>query len=259
MRASIAAVCVLSVMGEQAYAGDGPAQHLLQPAFSVSQEFGTTFSRTVAFTSPGYEDVVRRVSGTGAYRVTKISDTETVLDGRFLYDGSPVSSGTISIRDGGRTLCWNGQCSLSTDASGLTMNPNLWGIPPKKLHAGQSWTVQVSVPWELGPPGQETITVVAVDAKRGLVSMKREGSGQGNSADDIKHITFKAKSESATAELKYGKTTWTGYTTFQRGITWSDTLLMQRPFTAIVNGKDVAGMERQYILLNQSDPSPLWH
>lgn len=132
----------------------------LETRMEVSQEFGNVFSRTVAFQVNGFDPLVKRISGTGIYEVERVTPQEIVTNSTFLYDGRPASTGETTIKDGGRTICWKSNCSAATDASGVSINPLLWGTPKGKLHVGQSWEVIINVPWELGPPGKETVKVI---------------------------------------------------------------------------------------------------
>ena len=228
------------------------------PQLVASQELGNVFSRTISFSIPGYDPFVRRVSGTAAYRVTKTNSDGFLLAGRFLYDGSPVSTGDTLIKDGGRTICYKDQCSPSTDASGATINPALWGGWPDKIRAGQSWTVEIATPWELGPPGKQVVSVVAVDPATETIRLRRSGSGEGFFADDTKQISLTAKGVKTIVDVKPGRATWTGYATFRKGIVMSDALLVERSVQVTANGQTLNGTERQYILLNSIDPKTLW-
>lgn len=140
-------LCALAVTS---YASDKgiDASRCLETKMQVSQEIGNVFSRTISFQINGYDDFVRRVSGTGLYKVLSVSPEQIVLRGSFLYDGNPVSTGENIIKDDGRTICWKGDCSTATDASRVSINPLFWGSPKGKLHVGQKWEVNIAVPWE---------------------------------------------------------------------------------------------------------------
>lgn len=42
-----------------------------------------------------------------------------------------------------------------------------------------SWQVPIAEPWELGPAGEQTVTVLSIDSAEHSVTLKREGSGDG--------------------------------------------------------------------------------
>jgi photosystem II stability/assembly factor-like uncharacterized protein len=232
-----------------------PVSKALQTNVRASDRFGTVFSRTIAFEVEGFDPYVRRVSGTGAYRVLGVTPGEIVTASSFLYDGNPLSEGETTIKDGGRTVCWNGACSASTDASGLSFNPLLWGSPKGTLHVGQIWQVDITVPWELGPAGKQVVRVVSMDAANDSVTLERSGEGNGDTAAEIKKLTLIKSSKSYPAEVSVGRATWKGFATFRRGIVVSDELLVERPVTVSIAGNGTAaGSERQHILLNSAPP-----
>lgn len=234
------------------------ASRCLETRMQVSQEIGNVFSRTVAFQINGFDPLVSRVSGTGIYKVKQITPEQIVTDATFLYDGRPASRGESTIKDGGRTLCWKDNCSTATDASGVSINPLLWGTPKGRLHVGQSWEVRIALPWELGPPGQETVKVISIDPLNDSITLERSGQGEGDAANEIKKIPLVKDKKTYVVEVSAGKAKWSGYTTFRRGVILSDVLLMERPVT--VTSKEFgqsSGTEREYILLNASAPDLL--
>ena len=173
------------------------------------------------------------------------------MDGRFLYDGSPVHNSRNVVKDGGRMICWDKDCAPATDASGLSFNPVLWGTPAATLHTGQTWKVNISVPWELGPPGTQVVTVVSLDPPHDQITLKRQGEGNGAFADDITTLTLTKGAASSKVGVTGGHTKWSGLTIFQRGIVLSDALLAERPVTVTTeDGSRYEGVEREYILLN---------
>lgn len=227
------------------------ASRCLETRMEVSQRIGNVFSRTLAFQVNGFDPLVFRNSGTGIYKVERVTSEEIVTNSTFLYDGRPASTGETTIKDGGRTICWKGKCSTATDASGVSINPLLWGTPKGKLHAGQSWEVTINVPWELGPPGRETVKVISVDPSNDTVTLERTGEGDGESVNEIKQLHLVKDRKTYAVEASAGRTKWDGLTTFRRGVILSDVLLVERPIT--VSSKELgqsSGIERQYILLN---------
>jgi hypothetical protein len=234
------------------------ASQCLETRMDVSQEIGNVFSRTIAFQVNGYDPFVRRVSGTGIYKVLQTTPQQIVTTSTFLYDGTPVSTGETTIKNGGRTVCWKGDCSISTDASGVSINPLLWGAPKGKLRVGQSWEVAITVPWELGPPGKQTVKVISIDSWNDTITLERTGEGDGESANGTKRLSLVKDKKTYTVEVSAGTAKWSGYTTFRRGVILSDSLLVERPVT--VSSKELgqsSGTERQYILLNAIAPELL--
>lgn len=139
----------------------------------------------------------------------------------------------------------------ATDASGLLYNAGVWGSPPSSLRKGTSWDVVIAEPWELGPAGKETVTVLALDPAEHTVTLRREGSGDGFFDNDAKQVHLTKDGKNYTADVSPGRAQWRGYTTFREGIVISDELLVERPVT--LTSKELgsmAGTERQYILLN---------
>lgn len=224
----------------------------------VSQEIGNVFSRAIAFQVSGFDSLVYRVSGTGIYKVERFTPDEIVANSTFLYDGRPASTGETTIKDGGRTICWKGNCSVATDASGVSINPLLWGMPKGKLHVGQTWDVNISIAWELGPAGKETVKVISIDPANDTITLERTGEGEGEAVNEIKKLQLVKDKKTYAVEVSAGKAKWDGTTTFRRGVILSDELLVERPVT--VTSKELgksSGMERQYILLNATQPDLL--
>jgi hypothetical protein len=142
-------------------------------------------------------------------------------------------------------------CTTATDASGLLYNAEIWSLPPNSLRKGTSWDVVIAEPWELGPAGKETVTVLALDVAEHSVTLQREGSGEGFFDNDSKQVHLTKDGKSYVADVSPGRSRWRGYTTFREGIVMSDELLVERPVT--LTSKElgsIAGTERQYILLN---------
>ncbi|HEV2271216.1 MAG TPA: hypothetical protein VGR92_17320 [Steroidobacteraceae bacterium] len=62
--------CALACIAPAA-AGE-PSSTYLAPHLKVGERLASVFSKTVAITGPGFQDVVRRISGTGEEVVTAI-------------------------------------------------------------------------------------------------------------------------------------------------------------------------------------------
>lgn len=223
----------------------------LTPSLHAGDVFGNVFSRTIALQAPGFDDAVRRVSGTASYRVVDATATPPRLRIDYLYDGRPAGSGSVALPDEGATNCYDGKCAPNTDASGLAYNPLLWGRAPATLRVGQRWTVEIRTPWELGPAGRQTVTVLAFDPASHTVSLEREGSGNGPWLGDAPQLTLTRGDRSYAVARQPGRAHWHGRTTFRDGIVLSDELISTRPVTLIsAQLGRIEGVERQYILLN---------
>jgi hypothetical protein len=234
------------------------ASKCLETKVEPSQEIGNVFSRTISYQVEGFDALVKRVSGTGIYKVQKVTPEQMVMTATFLYDGRPAATGENIIKDGGRTICWNGKCSPATDASGVTINPFFWGAAKGKLHAGQSWEVEITVPWELGPAGKQVVRVVSVDPSNDTITLERKGEGEGDDVDQLKKLSLVKEKKTYSVDVSFGKTTWRGYTTFRRGVVLSDVLLVERSVkVSSTETGESSGSERQYVLLNAAPPESL--
>ncbi|WP_426661900.1 hypothetical protein [Rhodanobacter aciditrophus] len=223
----------------------------LTPAFRAGASFGNVFSRTIDVQAPGFDEAVRRISGTATYRVVDAASAPVRLRIDYRYDGRPAGSGAVALPDGGASNCYDGKCAPNTDASGLAYNPRLWGTPPATLKPGQHWTVEIAAPWELGPAGRQTVTVVALDPASHTVTLEREGNGEGAWLDEKPQVTLTRAGHPYEMTRQPGRTHWQGYTTFRDGIVLSDELVSTRTLTLVspqLGRVDAA--ERQYILLN---------
>ena len=242
-------------------AGDTAAPPATAPALALAwhagDTFGNVFSRTIALQATGFDAAVRRVSGTASYRVVDATATPPRLRIDYHYDGRPAGGGSVALPDGGATNCFDGKCTPNTDASGLAYNPLLWGRAPATLRVGQRWTVDIGVPWELGPAGRQTVTVVAFDPASHTVSLEREGSGNGPWLGDAPHVTLTRGGRSYEMTRQAGRAHWHGRTTFRAGIVVSDELISTRQvlLDSARLGR-IEGVERQYILLNATPPEP---
>ena len=231
------------------------ASKCLETKMQPSQEIGNVFSRTISYRINGFDPLVKRVSGTGLYKVQQVTPEQIVMRASFLYDGHPVSTGENIIKDGGRTLCWEGKCSAATDASGVSINPLFWGAPKGKLRVGQSWNVEINIPWELGPAGKQVVKVVSIDPSNDSITLEREGEGVGDAVNAVKKLPLAKDKKTYMVEVSEGEAKWSGYTTFRRGVILSDVLLVERSL-AIKSAEtgQSSGTERQYILLNEVPP-----
>lgn len=223
----------------------------LQSRLQAGQVLGNVFSRTIAFKAEGLEIAVRRTSGTGIYTVIQSSADKLLFNGAFLYDGKPEAKAKTEIRDSGATICYDDKCAPSTDASGLLYNPRIWGNPTGTIGKGVSWEVSISEPWELGPPGKQTVTIISFDSANHSITLKREGKGEGFFADEKKQIPVTKDGKTYAVDVVPGPSRWTGYTTFREGIVISDELLVERS-VILVSAElgRIPASQREYILLN---------
>lgn len=235
-----------------AVAGDRqPHAAALTPVFHPGERYANVFSRTIAVRADGFEDNVRRVSGSAAYRVLDGEAARPRLHIDYRYDGRAPGSGTVAFRDEGATACFDRHCSPNTDASGLAWNPRLWGVAPAALRVGQHWSLDIAQPWELGTRGRQTVTVVAFDARDKRVTLKREGDGDGAFLGDTPTLTLRRDGRSQVFRMSAGHAHWTGYTTFRAGVVVSDELMVERPLTLVSDtSQRIVAQEREYILLN---------
>jgi hypothetical protein len=113
--------------------------------------------------------------------------------------------------------------------------------------------------WELGPAGEEEVTVTALDVSTGSVTLLRKGSGEGPFDGEAAQIKLTKDGKEYVMDSKPGKASWSGYTTISRGIIISDELLVER--TLSLSSKEIGektGLQRQYILLSQMPLSASW-
>lgn len=227
------------------------AADYLTPSFHERDQYANVFSRTIAFDAKGFQGTVQRVSGTATYRVTDGAAARPQLHIDYHYDGRPPGNGLVELRDGGATNCFDGKCAPNSDASGLAYNPLLWGTPPATLQVGQHWTVDIATPWELGTPGRQTVTVLALDPTNHQATLQREGSGDGAYLGDPPTTMLQRDGQAYPASVQPGHSHWIGITTFQAGIVVSDELVVERPVTLVSDklGR-IEAHQREYILLN---------
>lgn len=217
----------------------------LQPGDQIRD----VFSRTTAIHADGYEDGVRRVSGTASYKITGIANGTYDFQCSYNYDGIQSGENHGQIRDGGRTQCYEGKCAAATDASGAVVNPLLWGEMPANAQAGTQWQMDIVNACELGPPGKQTVTVVSVDPQNSVVILKREGSGSGATDHGHKRVTLTKDGKTYSFDSKAENTHWVGSTIIRKGIIVSDELMTERVLMLSSEQARLVAHERQYILL----------
>jgi hypothetical protein len=255
---SCALGCAVPIFALATNNGDHDGSAFFSAVPVQGQPISQIFSRTISTRVEGFDWIARRVSGTGTYRLSSASKEYLSFDSRFLYDGNPVLSGITKLRRDGSESCWQDKCGPATDASGLLFNSLIWGTPPKKIGVGTHWHTRILIPWELGPPGEEDVTVTALNIETGSVTLLRKGTGEGSFDSDPAQLKLSAGGKEFLVDMKAGKANWTGYTTIERGIVISDELLVERSLSlssAEIGAKE--GVQRQYILLNKM-PQASW-
>ena len=239
----------------------------LTPTFISGQSYSNVFSILNSRKAEGYDERAGRNGGSADYTVVAASAAVWRFKAAWRYDGQPAEHDQeVELREAGRTYCdvtgGKSECQPSLEASGLTYNPAIWGIPPKRLIAGMSWKLDIRQAWELGGKnGVQTVTVVHVDPLTCTATLMREGTGegfysQGPTSGEPSTVQLSRNGQSESFDVTPGISHWRGYTTFVKGIVFSDELLVTRD--DVLHGKDgktvsVAG--RRIMLLNAA-PSP---
>lgn len=209
------------------------------------------FSKTISIKGNGFQEVALRISGSATYSTLDPSPSAPVFREQYRYDGRGGGDETITLRDDGQSYCTDGKCSVDSDSSGVAFNPLLWGAPPQSVKSGTSWQVTVRQPWELGPPGRETVRVASLDPVNHVVMLDRTGTGTGESNEEDAHSThISVGGKSVQVQIVPGRSHWRGRTVFQSGIILSDVILIERPVTLISKQGTFHGVEREYTLLN---------
>jgi hypothetical protein len=234
------------------------ADFYLKPHPVAGQSISDITYRVISLYGPGIEDSVVQTPATGTCTFLA-SDSPDIfrwsidlrMDGKLV-----LKAAEGDYRDGGTTMCFKGKCNFTTDASGPFFNPTFWGAPHGPLTAGQTWTVALKEPWELGPPGAQTVTVVSVDKVNGIAILKREGEGVGPYEGNHDSLLIKRDGKSYKVAAKYGNAHWVGQAVFQHGVVVSDELLCNTPVE--ITSPEIGTLqiqERQYMsVLQHPDP-----
>jgi hypothetical protein len=215
------------------------------------QIYATVFSKALEVRGEGFDDYTGRYSGTAAYKVLDPNPDRPVFDLESPAFDKANYHAVLTLQDQGRQDCVENKCEVDRETSGLTFNPLLWGMPTGELKVGQTWEVQVTEPWEIGPAGSETVRVVSVDPTTGIVTLHREGSGSGASQDDARKLPIVVKGKKLDATVTAGPSHWSGLTTIQHGIILNDEILIRRSVTLQTQAGQFTGEETEYTLLNQ--------
>lgn len=249
--------CALACIAPAAMAE--PSSTYLAPHLKVGESLSSVFSKAVAITGPGFQDVVKRISGTGDEVVTAIHGDEITFNGSGIYDGRPPQKWVHRRLEDGITDCWNDQCTVNDQTSGTMFNHYLWGNAPREIRVGTSWDVAIAKPWEIGPRGNERVRVLRLDPLNRVITLTREGSGNGPSSDDAykSEITITTTTgKTLDVRVVPGKSHWTGYTTVREGVIIADEILVERHVTLVAaTGQKFEGEQRSYTLENLASDS----
>jgi len=230
-------------------------ENYFEPVLHPGQLLTNVFSRTISFLGPSdMEEKVARQSGTATYKILDGTSADRIkFSLKFRMDGMPSGQADGEFRDHGKTQCLQDKCAVSANASALIYDSHVWGTPTGALVAGKTWTVDLTQPWELGPPGRQTVTVVLVDPANGVAMLKREGSAEGPWDGDKKQVSVKRAGKTYLVDITPGRTHWIGQTVFQRGVLVSDELSAERPVTlSSAEFGSAAATERQYMTMNEA-------
>jgi len=229
----------------------------LTPALRSGARLDTIFSKAIAITGADFDPLVRRVSGTASYEVTAVAPDAITVRGDYLYDGRPGGTGTVTMRNSGATDCdARNRCTTNDSTSAPTFDSLLWGPVPGDIAVGSTWRLKVKTSWEIGPPGEEEVSVVRRDPGLGLVTLARKGSGTGMSSDDAALNTFTVVSHGRAVKvrLRPGAATWHGRATFIHGVTIADEIMLTRSVELVSDsGRVFRGNERIYTLFTEAD------
>ncbi|HZT02294.1 MAG TPA: hypothetical protein VFA39_08545 [Steroidobacteraceae bacterium] len=251
------AACALACIAPAAVAE--PSSAYLAPHLKVGESLSSVFSKAVAITGPGFQDVVKRISGTGNEVVTAIRGSEITFNGSGIYDGRPPQKWIHRRLQDGITDCWNDRCTVNDQTSGTIFNHYLWGNAPQDVRVGTSWAVAIAKPWEIGPQGSERVRVLRLDPLNRVITLTREGGGIGPSSDDAykNEITITTTAgKTLDVRVVPGESHWTGYTTVREGVIIADEILVERHVTLVAStGQRFEGEERSYTLENLASDS----
>ncbi len=231
-------------------ADTGASNPYLTLQLQKGQVYADLFSKAVEVQGEGFDPYVGRYSGSAAYKVLDPDPANSTFDEKYPALGKAEVEADVIRKGDGETWCHDGKCDVDRETSGLAFNPLLWGMPAGDLKLGQTWQVQVTEPWEIGPAGSETVKVVSLDAANGIVTLEREGSGMGQSQDDGRKLPITVQGKKVPATVTAGPSTWSGLTTIQRGIILNDEILIRRSVTLQTEAGTFKGEETEYTLLN---------
>jgi hypothetical protein len=235
------------------------ASFFLEPDPTAGQTLSDITYRVIAINGHGMDDSVVQTPATGTYTFLPSDSRASIkwtvsvrMDGKMA-----IQDEAGEYRDHGTTICSQGECKIITDASGPFYNPTIWGNPQGALSHGQSWTVELKQPWELGPRGRQTVTVLLVDLANCVVMLKREGEGVGPYEGGPSFLTIMKGGKPYKVHVEYGLAHWSGQAIFRHAIVVSDELLCVTPLELSSQELGVMhAVERQYMSLLEH-PGPI--
>ena len=197
MKSPVLAVLLVS-LAAAVHADTVPGNRYLMPQFVAGQTYSNVFSILRSIKADGYDERALRSGGSADYRILSANGDHWATRLKNRYDGRPSSDDSVEFRDSGRSYCQlnaNGKtnCEAYLEGSGLSYNPTVWGVAPKPLVPGMSWTVAIKQAWELGGAnGSEKVTVVSVDPATDTAVLLREGSSEAgfHSENDTQTISL---------------------------------------------------------------------
>ena len=230
----------------------------LTPQLSAGQTYSNVFSILRWIKVPGFGEDAGRNGGSADYAVLSSEPSAWRFNSTWRYDGQQGGQDQEALRDNGRTYCSIkpgaiDKCTPYLEASGLLYNPAIWGVPPAHIVDGTTWKVDLKQAWELGgKDGTETVTVIHADSRNDSVTLMREGDATGFYAEsDAPTIQLSHDGKTEAFEVIPGASHWKGYTTFVKGIVFSDELLVTRKdVVRAKDGKTFDATERRIMLLN---------
>jgi hypothetical protein len=260
-RRVVAAVLAFVAGGAVAAGAPAASPHpdYLKPQVRVGEQITDVYAKSVSWSGPGLKGHVARYSGTSTYTVTSVEAGAIAFDELDRADGRPPSPAVgAKVLADGNTWCFNGECRINDQTSGVFFIPLLWGTAPEEVHAGSAWRVEIDKPWEIGPKGEEQVRVVDTDPVNGAITLMRHGTGEGWSSDELRWVRGKtpfqittADGEQVVARPHPGTATWSGYTTIRRGVIVSDEIMLTQQMEFVArDGRSWHAELRVYTLLD---------
>jgi hypothetical protein len=238
------------------YAKTPIRESYLVPQIQPGQTYSNVFSISRSVKADGFDELVRRNGGSADYSAIESGNDSWGFRATYHYDGRMVQQEVGHFRNAGQLYCADNVCNRYLDASGLLYNPALWGTPPKHLHEGMSWTVDIAGPWELGGgKSHQTVTVVLADPTSETVMLMREGASNGQFENEPTQIKLAQGEQLIALDLVPGAAHWIGYATFRQGLVVSDELVVTRiDVLRGSDGREYPATERRIMLLIASPP-----
>ena len=216
--------------------------------------------RVISVYGPEIDDTVVTIPATGTYTfLTSDSPDSIHWKADVRMDGKRVIKAVEGeYRDHGTTICYGEKCSFNTNASGPFYNRTFWGsLKGGELKTGETWTLALTKPWELGPPGTQAVTVVSIDKANGVTVLKREGSGAGAYEGAQDSMTVKKDGKPYKVAIKYGMAHWSVQAVIRQGVIVSDELLCYTPVElSSPELGTIQATERQYLSVLEH-PAPI--